>query len=119
MWQVGSRQVEVTAQALKRGSLQAAMVPKNEPKLLPPMPSRLPSTSGRASSQSATTCEASTQFGTETVVPMIRDSYWPGPSSESTPKPRASQRSPCTATLASLKPSMPGIHQMVGNLPPL
>ena len=35
VWQPGSRQVALTAHALKRGSVAATSVEKNEPKLLP------------------------------------------------------------------------------------
>jgi hypothetical protein len=48
----GSRLVAVTATAAMRGSADAAMVEKNEPKLLPDSPILPASNSGRAASQS-------------------------------------------------------------------
>src|SRR5881409_852943 len=52
VWKPGSWQTAETATARMRGPCAAAIVPKNEPKLLPARPMRLASISARAESQS-------------------------------------------------------------------
>ena len=65
VWAPGSRQVPETATAEIRGSLAAATVEKNEPKLVPLMPMRLVSISGRAARKSTQALPVAAQFATE------------------------------------------------------
>src|SRR5687767_4809554 len=62
VWQPGSWQTEITAQADTRGSCAVSNVPNSVPKLVPEQTTLLMSISGRLASQSQTALPVSTQF---------------------------------------------------------
>src|SRR5689334_21996894 len=64
VWQPGSWQTEITAQAETRGSCAVSSVPKKVPKLVPEQTTLAMSTSGRLASQSHTALPVATQFST-------------------------------------------------------